>query len=42
MATFGQKIPTALINYPSLGLYNFHHSAIIPHPVLCRMAGERL
>ena len=27
MATFGQKIPTALINYPSLGFYNFHHSA---------------
>ncbi len=26
MATFGQKIPTALIRYPSLGFYNFHHS----------------
>jgi methionyl-tRNA formyltransferase len=26
MATFGQKIPTALINYPALGFYNFHHS----------------
>ena len=26
MATFGQKIPTALINYPSLGFFNFHHS----------------
>jgi methionyl-tRNA formyltransferase len=26
MATFGQKIPTPLINYPSLGFYNFHHS----------------
>ncbi len=26
MATFGQKIPTALITYPSLGFYNFHHS----------------
>ena len=26
MATFGQKIPTALITYPSLGLYNFRHS----------------
>jgi len=26
MATFGQKIPTTLINYPSLGFYNFHHS----------------
>ena len=25
MATFGQKIPNALINYPSLGFYNFHH-----------------
>ena len=25
MATFGQKIPTALIHYPSLGFYNFHH-----------------
>ncbi|MBE7502354.1 MAG: formyltransferase domain-containing protein [Verrucomicrobiales bacterium] len=24
MATFGQKIPTALINYPSLDFYNFH------------------
>jgi len=26
MATFGQKIPTALITYPSLGFCNFHHS----------------
>ena len=26
MATFGQKIPTPLIQYPSLGFYNFHHS----------------
>jgi methionyl-tRNA formyltransferase len=26
MATFGQKIPSALIHYPSLGFYNFHHS----------------
>ena len=26
MATFGQKIPSALINYPALGFYNFHHS----------------
>jgi methionyl-tRNA formyltransferase len=26
MATFGQKIPTPLINYPLLGFYNFHHS----------------
>lgn len=26
MATFGQKIPTALIYYPALGFYNFHHS----------------
>ena len=26
MATFGQKIPTPLINYPPLGFYNFHHS----------------
>lgn len=26
MATFGQKIQTALINYLSLGFYNFHHS----------------
>ncbi|PWU19903.1 MAG: formyltransferase domain-containing protein [Verrucomicrobia bacterium] len=26
MATFGQKIPTALINFPSLGFFNFHHS----------------
>lgn len=27
MATFGQKIPNALIGFPSLGFYNFHHSA---------------
>jgi methionyl-tRNA formyltransferase len=27
MATFGQKIPTPLINHPSLGFYNFHHCA---------------
>ena len=26
MATFGQKIPNPLINYPALGFYNFHHS----------------
>jgi methionyl-tRNA formyltransferase len=26
MATFGQKIPSALISYPRLGFYNFHHS----------------
>ena len=26
MATFGQRIPTGLINYPALGFYNFHHS----------------
>ena len=26
MATFGQKIPSALIHYPRLGFYNFHHS----------------
>jgi len=26
MATFGQKIPTGLINYPALGFFNFHHS----------------
>ncbi len=26
MATFGQKIPSALIHYPALGFYNFHHS----------------
>lgn len=26
MATFGQKIPQELINYPQLGFYNFHHS----------------
>ena len=37
MATFGQKIPTPLINYPRLGFYNFHHSGFMPHPVLCRM-----
>lgn len=26
MATFGQKIPNTLINYPRLGFFNFHHS----------------
>lgn len=26
MATFGQKIPDALIAFPRLGFYNFHHS----------------
>ena len=26
MATFGQKIPTPLISYPTLGFFNFHHS----------------
>jgi methionyl-tRNA formyltransferase len=26
MATFGQKIPSALIHYPALGFFNFHHS----------------
>lgn len=26
MATFGQKIPNSLIQFPSLGFYNFHHS----------------
>jgi methionyl-tRNA formyltransferase len=26
MATFGQKIPTPLINFPTLGFYNFHRS----------------
>jgi len=26
MATFGQKIPTAVIGYPELGFFNFHHS----------------
>ena len=26
MATFGQKVPTALLNSPSLGFYNLHHS----------------
>lgn len=30
MATFGQKIPNALINYPTLGFYNFHHSDTWP------------
>ncbi len=29
MTTFGQKIPTALINSPSLGFFNFHHSGDI-------------
>ena len=32
MATFGQKIPTALINYPPLGFYNFHHSGVDTWP----------
>lgn len=27
MATFGQKIPNALIGYPTLGFFNLHHSA---------------
>jgi methionyl-tRNA formyltransferase len=27
MATFGQKIPNALISFPRLGFYNFHHSS---------------
>ena len=27
MATFGQKIQTPLISYPSFGFFNFHHSA---------------
>jgi methionyl-tRNA formyltransferase len=26
MATFGQKIPNPVINYPTLGFYNFYHS----------------
>lgn len=26
MATFGQKIPQAILNSPRLGFYNFHHS----------------
>ena len=26
MATFGQKIPVRLIEFPPLGFYNFHHS----------------
>lgn len=26
MATFGQKIPNKLIDYPGLGFFNFHHS----------------
>jgi len=26
MATFGQKIPNSLIQFPPLGFYNFHHS----------------
>jgi len=26
MATFGQKIPKALIDFPKIGFYNFHHS----------------
>ena len=27
MVTFGQKIPTPLINYPTLGFFNFRHTA---------------
>ena len=42
MATFGKKIPTALFNYPRLGFFNFHHSGVMPHAVLCRTAGELL
>jgi methionyl-tRNA formyltransferase len=41
MATFGQLIPKSIFTVPRLGFYNFHHSDLIPHPVLCRMAGER-
>jgi methionyl-tRNA formyltransferase len=29
MATFGQKIPPTIFNYPKLGFYNFHHSGDI-------------
>jgi methionyl-tRNA formyltransferase len=44
MATFGQKIPNGLINYPSLGFYNFNHSGDIwlsycgPDPHRCHGA----
>jgi methionyl-tRNA formyltransferase len=42
MATFGQLIPRQIFTVPRLGFYNFHHSDLMPHPVLCRMAGGRL
>jgi methionyl-tRNA formyltransferase len=29
MATFGQKIPPPLFNFPKLGFYNFHHSDMV-------------
>jgi len=47
MATFGQKIPTPLINYPSLGFYNFHHSGPTwpsypgPDPIAAMVRGGR-
>jgi len=37
MATFGQMIPRSIFEVPRLGFYNFHHSDVMPHPVLCRM-----
>ena len=37
MATFGQLIPQQIFTVPRLGFYNFHHSDVMPHPVLCRM-----
>jgi methionyl-tRNA formyltransferase len=37
MATFGQMIPQRIFTVPRLGFYNFHHSDVMPQPVLCRM-----
>jgi hypothetical protein len=40
MATFGQLIPRQIFTVPRLGFYNFHHSDVMPHPVLCRMGSR--
>jgi len=37
MATFGQLISKRIFQVPQLGFFNFHHSDVMPHPVLCRM-----
>ncbi len=47
MATFVQKIPTPLPNYPPLGFHNFHHSGATwpsypgPHPITAMVRGGR-